>query len=245
MTNGLGKSDSLEVPVKSPNNAGQTAAEGMEGRGLAKRNLPQQNASRIQSPSDALSSARVVGVEPTATLPTGSEALQQCAAFSHSAARLVWPRMLVGINACLVGLERGPVNETWMMFGKKHGPLRHGQKTGSLTEPSLVIDVAFTMRLPVRVRASIHRIGENFRLALRRACRGVFAHPRKIRCSAHNWLGKARSNGRGTSISTLSSLRVLVVRNLRRDLENETIVHPFRRELGTTKEGVRSGVGRC
>ena len=68
--------------------------------------------------------------------------------------------MLVGINACLVGLERGPVNETWMMFGKKHGPLRHGQKTGSLAEPSLVIDVAFTMRLPVRVRASIHRIGE-------------------------------------------------------------------------------------
>src|SRR5260370_17132714 len=44
-------------------------------------------------------SARVVSVEPTATLPTGSEALQQCAAFSHGAARLVWLRMLVGINA--------------------------------------------------------------------------------------------------------------------------------------------------
>jgi hypothetical protein len=43
-------------------------------------------------------SARVVSVEPTATLPTGSEALQQCAAFSHGAARLVWLRMLVGIN---------------------------------------------------------------------------------------------------------------------------------------------------
>src|SRR5208283_4871091 len=105
-------------------------------------------------------SPRVVSVEPTATLPTSSEALQQCAAFSHGAARLVWLRMLVGINACLVDLERDPVNETWMMFGKKHGPLRHGQKTGSLAEPSLVIDVAFTMRLPVRVRASIHRIGE-------------------------------------------------------------------------------------
>jgi hypothetical protein len=45
-------------------------------------------------------SARVVSVEPTATLPTGSEeALQQCAAFSHGAARLMWLRMLVGINA--------------------------------------------------------------------------------------------------------------------------------------------------
>jgi hypothetical protein len=45
MRNGQGKSDSPEVPEKSPNNAGPTAAEGMEGRGLAKGNLPQQNAS--------------------------------------------------------------------------------------------------------------------------------------------------------------------------------------------------------
>jgi group II intron reverse transcriptase/maturase len=53
MTNGLGKSDSPVVPEKSPNKAGQLAAEGMEGRGLAKGNLPQQNASRIQSRNDA------------------------------------------------------------------------------------------------------------------------------------------------------------------------------------------------
>jgi hypothetical protein len=53
MTNGPGKSDSPVVPEKSPNNAGQPAAEGMEGSGLAKGNLPQQNASRIQSRSDA------------------------------------------------------------------------------------------------------------------------------------------------------------------------------------------------
>src|SRR5271165_873339 len=105
-------------------------------------------------------STRVVSVEPTATLPTSSEALQQCAAFSHGTARLVWLRMLVGINACLVFVEGSPVNETGMMFGKKHGPLRHGQKAGPLPEPALVIDVAFTMRLPVRVSASIHRIGE-------------------------------------------------------------------------------------
>src|SRR5258707_3365770 len=53
MTNGLGKSDSPVVPEKSPNNAGQPAAEGMEGSGLAKGNLPQQNASRTPSRMDA------------------------------------------------------------------------------------------------------------------------------------------------------------------------------------------------
>src|SRR5260370_18447020 len=55
MTNGPGKSDRPNVPEKFPNNAGQPAAEGMEGRGLAKGNLPQQNASRTPSREDALS----------------------------------------------------------------------------------------------------------------------------------------------------------------------------------------------
>jgi RNA-directed DNA polymerase len=55
MTNGPGKSDRPAVPEKSANNAGQPAAEGMEGRGLAKGNLPQQNASRTASREDALS----------------------------------------------------------------------------------------------------------------------------------------------------------------------------------------------
>ena len=53
MTNGPGKSDSPAVPEKSPNNAGQPVAEGMEGRGLAKGNLPQQNASRTPSRNNA------------------------------------------------------------------------------------------------------------------------------------------------------------------------------------------------
>jgi RNA-directed DNA polymerase len=55
MMNGQGKSDRPEVPEKSPNNAGQPGAEGMEGRGLAKGNLPQQNASRTPGRSNALS----------------------------------------------------------------------------------------------------------------------------------------------------------------------------------------------
>jgi hypothetical protein len=43
-----GQSDSPVVPTKSPNNAGRPAAEGMEGRGLAKGNLSQLNAPRAQ-----------------------------------------------------------------------------------------------------------------------------------------------------------------------------------------------------
>jgi RNA-directed DNA polymerase len=55
MTNGPGKSDRPEVPEKFPNKARPSAAEGMEGRGLAKGNLPQQNASRTPSREDARS----------------------------------------------------------------------------------------------------------------------------------------------------------------------------------------------
>src|SRR5258707_5733630 len=55
MTNETGKSDRPTVPEKSPNNAGEPVAEEMEGRGLAKGNQPQQNASRTPSREDALS----------------------------------------------------------------------------------------------------------------------------------------------------------------------------------------------
>src|SRR5258708_34295452 len=44
-----GQSDSPRVPTKSPNNAGRPAAEGMEGRGLAKGNPGQQNGPRALS----------------------------------------------------------------------------------------------------------------------------------------------------------------------------------------------------
>ena len=49
MMNEHGKSDKPIVPVKSPNKAGTTGAEGMEGRGLAKGNLDQQNPTRTLS----------------------------------------------------------------------------------------------------------------------------------------------------------------------------------------------------
>src|SRR5712692_8369531 len=55
MTNGRGKSDRPVVPEKAPKKAGQPVAEEMKGSGLAKGNLPQQNASRTPSRKDALS----------------------------------------------------------------------------------------------------------------------------------------------------------------------------------------------
>ena len=62
MTNGPGKSDRPTVPEKSPNNAGQPVAERMEGKGLAKGNLLEQNAFRTPSRTDAPSALERVGV---------------------------------------------------------------------------------------------------------------------------------------------------------------------------------------
>lgn len=48
-----GKSDRPIVPKKSPNKTSPSAAEEMEGRGLAKGNLGQQNAPRTQGRTSA------------------------------------------------------------------------------------------------------------------------------------------------------------------------------------------------
>ena len=55
MKNGRGKSAGPIVPRKHPNKAGATVpvAEGVEGRGPAKRNSSQQNAHRMQSRASA------------------------------------------------------------------------------------------------------------------------------------------------------------------------------------------------
>jgi group II intron reverse transcriptase/maturase len=53
MMDGSGKSDSLVVPQKRPNKAAEPAAEGVEGRGLAKGNSPEHNAHRTQSRESA------------------------------------------------------------------------------------------------------------------------------------------------------------------------------------------------
>ena len=59
MMNGHGKSDGPVVPAKSPNNAGQPAAEGAKGRGLAKGNLDHQNMPIGHSAAPGMPSAEV------------------------------------------------------------------------------------------------------------------------------------------------------------------------------------------
>jgi len=51
--NGQGQSDRPVVPTKAPNNPAFAGAEGLEGSGLAKGNLGQQNAPRTQSRTGA------------------------------------------------------------------------------------------------------------------------------------------------------------------------------------------------
>ena len=60
MMNGDGKSDSSIVPEKPPNKAMQMAAEVVEGRELAKGNLPECNTARTLSRSDVPSALRRV-----------------------------------------------------------------------------------------------------------------------------------------------------------------------------------------
>ncbi len=55
--NDPGKSDRPEVPTKQPNKAGKPGAEVVEGRGLAKGNTDEQNASRTQSRNHDVPSA--------------------------------------------------------------------------------------------------------------------------------------------------------------------------------------------
>ena len=63
MMDDQGQSDSLVVPVKSPNNATEPAAEAMEGSGLAKGNSHEGHGGRTQSraqPSDGIARVREV-----------------------------------------------------------------------------------------------------------------------------------------------------------------------------------------
>jgi len=55
MMNARGKSDRPIVPTKLPNKAVEPATEAVEGRGLAKGNLPEGDAFRTQGRGDALS----------------------------------------------------------------------------------------------------------------------------------------------------------------------------------------------
>src|SRR6266699_860728 len=111
MTNGLGKSDRPVVPEKSPNKTGQPVAEGMEGRGLAKGNLPQQNASRTPSRNDASSALERV------RQAAGKDKKLRFTALLHHIYNLETLRM--AYFRLKKEAARGVDGETWRHYGEE------------------------------------------------------------------------------------------------------------------------------
>ena len=110
MTNEHGKSDRPAVPVKSPNKAGQPAAEEMEGRGLTKGNPRQQNASRTPSRSSAPSA-----LERVRQAAKRYKELRFTALFHH----IYNPETLRGAYFCLKKeAAPGVDGETWRHYGE-------------------------------------------------------------------------------------------------------------------------------
>jgi group II intron reverse transcriptase/maturase len=105
-----GKSDRPVVPVKFSNNIGQPTAEGMEGRGLTKGNLQQQNASRTQSRIDAPSA-----LERIRQAASKDKEMRFTALFHHIYA-------LEALRTAYLCLKReaapGVDGETWRHYGE-------------------------------------------------------------------------------------------------------------------------------
>ena len=108
--NGHGKSDRPIVPTKSPNNAGEPAAEGMEGRGLAEGNLRQQNAPRTPSRQGVQSALERV------RQAARRDRKQRFTALLHHVYDLE------ALRAAYLGLKReaapGVDGETWRHYGE-------------------------------------------------------------------------------------------------------------------------------
>ena len=109
--NERGKSDGPVVPMKSPNNAGQPAAEEMEGRGPAKGKPPQQNAPRTQSRKDAPSALERV------RLAAARDRRMRFTALLHHVYDLH------NLRAAYLALKReaaaGVDGETWRSYGER------------------------------------------------------------------------------------------------------------------------------
>src|SRR6266699_1469152 len=113
MMNERGKSDRPVVPVKSPNNVGQPAAEGMEGRGLTKGNPQRQNASRTLSRSNAPSA-----LERIRQAASKDKEMRFTALFHHIYA----PEALRTAYFCLKReAAPGVDGETWRHYGEDLG----------------------------------------------------------------------------------------------------------------------------
>jgi RNA-directed DNA polymerase len=124
MMNERGKSDRPVVPVKSSNKAEQSAAEGMEGRGLTKGNPLEQNASRTQSRSKGVSSDRSSSLG-SLDAPSALERIRQAASkdkemrFTALCHHIYAPEALRAAYLCLKReAAPGVDGETWRHYGE-------------------------------------------------------------------------------------------------------------------------------
>src|SRR5262249_44239373 len=105
------KSDGPVLPLKSPNNVGQPAAEEAEGRGPAKGKPPQQNASRTQGRQGAPSALERV------RLAAARDGRMRFTALLHHICDLST------LRAAYLALKReaavGVDGETWRHYGER------------------------------------------------------------------------------------------------------------------------------
>ena len=104
--------------------------------------------------------ALIGDMQPTATVPADGQALQQCGSFSQGATCLVEFSGEVRLQTLLNGLKGRPVDEAFMMSGKKDRPLLLGQMTNSFPDRALLIHISLVAGLPINVGPSIHGIAE-------------------------------------------------------------------------------------
>src|SRR5262245_52381216 len=108
--NGPGKSDSLVVPVKSPNKAGKPAAEVAEGRRLAKGNPHEQNTLRMQGRE------RVQSALERVREAAGREGGQQLTALLHHVYNI--DTLREAYYSVRKDAAAGVDGETWEHYGK-------------------------------------------------------------------------------------------------------------------------------
>ena len=111
MMDGRGKSDRPIVPGKPPNNAERSAAEAVEGRGLAKGNSFGQNALRTQSRVGASSALERV------RQAAGEDRRQRFTALLHHVYDV--QRLRTAYFALRRGASAGVDGETWSHYGER------------------------------------------------------------------------------------------------------------------------------
>jgi hypothetical protein len=108
-------------------------------------------------------SPTIVCTEATTTMTAATEALQQRAAFPHSAARIAraiaWSRPRVAGDAILVGLIGLPIDKAFMMLLDEHLPLRARLIPNALLARACRIQRRLLARFAIDVGSGIDRVG--------------------------------------------------------------------------------------